>query len=58
MKQVLVTFTRTQRLPMPQPLPVVTEPEARQWFNGWWHGLAVGVITGMGIGVLMSKVIT
>lgn len=56
MSQILITFTRTHRLPMPKPLPVVTEQEARQWFSGWWNGIAIGLVSGVGIGVLSAGV--
>lgn len=56
MKQILVTFTRTHRLPMPKPLPVVTEQEAREWFSGLWHGVALGLVIGAAFGVLLAGV--
>lgn len=57
MKQLLITVTQTRPLRPPKPLPVVTEKEAREFFRGWWHGLPLGFVIGVAIGVLAVGVV-
>ena len=43
-----------KRLRKAAPLPLVecNESEARNWFSGWWHGIAVGTVIGAGFAVV------
>lgn len=43
-----------KRLRKAEPLPQVecTEADARNWFSGWWHGIAVGTVIGAGFAVV------
>lgn len=53
MTHLNITITRAQPLAPPAPLPDVTRAEAQSWFSGWWHGLAVGAVTGLALGYLV-----
>lgn len=46
-----------KRLRKASPLPQVecTEQEARQWFSGWWHGIAIGFVVGLGAAVAVLR---
>jgi len=55
MTHLTVTLTRAQRLKQPEPLPEVTQGEARSWFHGWWHGIAVGAVIGLAVGGLVAQ---
>ena len=55
MNHINVTFTSTKRLNKPQPLPEVTEAEARSWFNGMWHGIAISAPIWTAVGVLVAQ---
>jgi len=43
-----------RRLRKAAPLPQVecTEAEARHWFAGYWHGIGLGIVLGLGSGVI------
>lgn len=51
---VLITYP-WKRLRKAEPLPLLqcTELEARNWFSGWWHGIAVGMVIGAGCAVVL-----
>jgi hypothetical protein len=44
-----------KRMKKAAPLPVVecSEMEARQFFSGWWHGIAIGFVIGAGLAVVL-----
>jgi len=44
-----------KRMKKAAPLPVVecNEMEARNWFSGWWHGIATGAVIGAGFAVVL-----
>jgi hypothetical protein len=58
MNHLTVTLTRAQRLKQPEPLPEVTQGEARSWFHGWWHGIGLGFVIGLTVGGLVVQHIT
>lgn len=39
----------------PTPLPPLDGVAAREWAVGWWHGIAVGFITGVAACVFVAK---
>lgn len=57
MRILTVAFTSTKRIAPPVKLPDIARPDAVSWFSGWWHGIAVGVIAGAGLGVTLSSVL-
>lgn len=42
-------------LPPPSPLPTVADDPRRAWSHGWWAGIAVGAINGIGGAVLIAS---
>lgn len=42
------------RLRKPAPLPTVQGATASAWAAGWYTGLAVGTVTGLGLAVLLG----
>lgn len=57
MSFLTITLTRIKKLPKYQPLPQVDAASAAEWFSGWWHGIAVGAVIGIGIGALLGGVL-
>jgi hypothetical protein len=49
--------TPTPKKAPPTRLPDVTRGEAQSWFSGWWHGIAVGAVCGVAVGVVLAGVI-
>lgn len=45
-----------KRMKKAAPLPLVesTELEAKSWFAGYWHGIALGFVIGAGFAVVLS----
>lgn len=39
----------------PRDLPTAADEPRRAWANGWWSGIAVGVINGLGAAVLVAS---
>lgn len=39
----------------PTPLPEIADRPKRAWAAGWWAGIAVGFINGLGFAVLLLK---
>ncbi len=29
--------------------------EAKSWFSGWWHGIAIGFVIGLGAAVVVLR---
>lgn len=54
MTAISITLTRLRRLSKPQALPQVDAAAAHEWFAGWWHGIAIGLVCGGVIGALMG----
>ena len=42
------------RLHAPTPLPEPEASAAHAWAQGWWSGIAVGAVCGLGLAVLMG----
>lgn len=42
------------RLHHPEPLPELADAPRAAWHSGWWAGIAVGTVSGMGIAVLLG----
>lgn len=38
----------------PTPLPQITDTPAREFASGWWAGIAVGCVCGLGLAVLLG----
>lgn len=38
----------------PASLPDPEAPAARAWAQGWWAGIAVGAVCGLGVAVLLG----
>lgn len=55
---ITVITTRFKRLRKPEPLPAVmgTEGEAREFFKGMWHGIALGAVMGASAVVVLVSV--
>lgn len=56
MNFLTITLTRIKKMPKHQPLPQVDAASAAEWFNGWWHGIAVGIVCGTAFGVIAGGV--
>lgn len=37
-----------------RPLPNITDCPKSAWANGWWSGIAVGFISGLGLAVAFA----
>lgn len=55
MMHINIVFTRLKRLASPEPLPELTQAEAKSWFAGLWCGCALGGISGAGAAVLVLQ---
>lgn len=55
MLHINLTTTRFHRLAEPEPLPEVTEEARSAFLSGWWGGICVGAVIGMGAGVMLLK---
>lgn len=55
MHQILITFTKLHRLAKPGKLPDITRGHAESWFSGWWHGIGIGAVLGMGLMLLATE---
>lgn len=53
MNALHITFTRTARMPAPEPLPEITETPRQAFLAGWWGGILVGMVLGAGVMVLV-----
>ena len=42
-----------QRLPRPAPPSAVEQAAAREWAAGWWGGIAVGFVNGLGASAIL-----
>lgn len=44
-----------KRMPKAEPLPTVecAQLEAEAWRAGWWQGIAVGLVIGLGVAVVV-----
>lgn len=57
MSFITITFTRLRKLGRPSPLPDISKAEARSWAAGWWAGIAVGLVNGIGLAVFLYELI-
>lgn len=32
-----------------------SKAEAKSWFSGWWHGIAIGFVIGLGAAVVVLR---
>lgn len=55
MSFLTIALTTTKKVAPPEKLPDIARPDAMSWFSGWWHGIAVGLVSGAGIGVMLAK---
>ncbi len=49
----LSTDLRADMNPSRHALPDLESREASSWFAGWWHGIAVGSVIGVGLTVVL-----
>lgn len=54
---ITVITTNYKRLRQAKPLPHVepTEAMAREFFRGWWGGIAIGLVCGIAVGLVLVK---
>lgn len=57
MSWLTVSFTRSPRLPAPEPLPEITETPRQAFLAGWWGGICVGSVIGAGLIVMALSAI-
>lgn len=55
MIHINLTTTRFPRLAEPEPLPEVTEEARSAFLSGWWGGICVGIVIGMGLMVMLLQ---
>ena len=44
----------TARMRKPTALPPVDSAAAREWASGWYAGMLVGIVNGLGLAVLLG----
>lgn len=56
---ITVITTHYKRLRQAKPLPDVecTEVMAREFFRGWWGGIATGLVCGFGAAVILLQAV-
>lgn len=56
---ITVILTRFKTLHKPEPLPSLmgTEGEAREFFKGMWHGIALGGVMGVAACVVAASIV-
>lgn len=55
MIHINLTATRYPRLEAPEPLPEVTEEARSAFLCGWWGGISVGTVIGMGVMLMLLQ---